>query len=232
MLQPIYKNCCVKLLRYVDILIKKAPSCILFYHQTHGPCAKTATHEPIQYRCPCPTLQFIMRGLFSSGASACRASRSYRIDHWSLKFECGNSSGARAAFGHRARPAHTRGRSLLSSRVSFIAVLLFLVDDHAIVCCRLARTRHTLRHVLSWGLRWVLCLVLAGACRTRCRASMFWEVHPPDVPTVHLRPTSLRKNQTRALCWRKSTSAGRAEWLIQLWSRTVLPTRLGNNSSL
>lgn len=57
----------------------------------------------------------------------------------------------------------------------------------------------------------------AGACRTRCRASMFWEVHPLDVPTVHLRPTSLRKKQTRALCWRKSTSAGRAEWLIQLW---------------
>lgn len=76
-------------------------------------------------------------------------------------------------------------------------------------------------------------LVLSGACRTRCRASMFWEVHPPGVPTVHLRPTSLRKKQTRALCWRKSTSAGRAEWLIQLWSRTLLPTRLdGNNSSL
>lgn len=79
----------------------------------------------------------------------------------------------------------------------------------------------------------MLRLVSSGACRTRCRASMFWEVHPPGVPTVHLRPTSLRKKQTRALCWRKSTSAGRAEWLIQLWSRTLLPTRLdGNNSSL
>ena len=80
---------------------------------------------------------------------------------------------------------------------------------------------------------WMFDLVLSGACRARCRASMFWEVHPPGVPTVHLRPTSLRKKQTRALCWRKSTSAGRAEWLIQLWSRTLLPTRLdGNNSSL
>lgn len=81
--------------------------------------------------------------------------------------------------------------------------------------------------------RYILLLVSSGACRTRCRASMFWEVHPPGVPTVHLRPTSLRKKQTRALCWRKSTSAGCAEWLIQLWSRTLLPTRLdGNNSSL
>lgn len=159
-----------------------------------------------------------------------RASLSYRIDHWSLKFECGNSSGARAfAAAADSRPFHTRAPLLPLSRVSFIAVLLFLVDDHAIVSCRSARTRHVLRPCPTRAQK---CLASPSLRRTShcCRASMFWEVHPPDVPTVHLRPTSLRKKQTRAHCWRKSTSAGRAEWLIQLWARTPLPTRLDNNS--
>lgn len=39
-------------------------------------------------------------------------------------------------------PCRTSIQRLLFSHTSFIAVLLFLVDDHAIVSCRSARTRH------------------------------------------------------------------------------------------
>lgn len=59
------------------------------------------------------------------------------IDLW-------NSSASRAARAQSAAAdavplAHA---TVTLSRVSFIAVLLFLVDDHAIVSCRSARTRH------------------------------------------------------------------------------------------
>lgn len=159
------------------------------------------------------------------------ASRSYRIDHWSLKFE-------RATRAARAIPRPPCSVSLTRATVTVASCFFycrFIISCRWSRDCELSLGAHTSCAPSLSCESVFLCfhLVLPGACRTRCRASMFWEVHPSDVPTVHLRPTSLRKKQTRALCWRKSTSAGRAEWLIQLCARTPLPTRLdGNNSSL
>lgn len=148
---------------------------------------------------------------------SCHASRSYRIDHWSLKF-VGKSSGV-------PRPAAAApSRSLTRATVTVVSCFFycrFIISCRWSRDCKLSLGAHTSRLLsLSHEIANEYFVSLqSGARRTRCRASMFWEVHPPDVPTVHLL-TSLRKKQTRALCWRKSTSAGRVEWLIQLWSRT------------
>lgn len=170
-------------------------------------------HEPTPLAVP--FARAARRALFRRLIWTRRASPSYRIDHWSLKFKCGNSSGARAP-SPRSRLARSRALRSQPSRVSFIAVLLFLVD-HAIVSCRLARTRHVLRLFLAFYLQ-----VSVSLSVRRMSSSLPCVDVLGSAPArrSHGSPSAdfLTKKQTRALCWRKSTSAGRAEWLNTIWS--------------